>query len=237
MMRTYAWLLVGLLGCTKAGSNQEPEAKPEPIVVTAQARMPAPPAPPAPAPAPAPTPVPPPPPPAPSKVVAKVTVQMTAATLSDDCGASVPRAAKSDDDVDAGKAKAKSAFAKGDRACDQTSMQLSVNATAGGGPTRIAVKKVELFDDKGVKIGTLTARTPTIWSKDGHYKVWDQTIAPGQELSVSYTLSQPTWGPVADRRMRTYVLKAIITVGGGDQVVKRDVQISAPTSLPPGVKT
>ncbi len=224
-MRTSKWLLIGLLGCTKAGSNQESEVMHEPIVVTAQAKMPSP----TPAPAPKPQPTAP-----------KVTVQMTAATLADDCGGSAPRsppraAAKSDDAMEEPKAKSKSAFAKSDRACDQTSMQLSVKASAGGGATRITVKKVELFDDAGVKIGTLTASSPTVWTKDGAYKAWDQKITPGQELSVSYVLSQPAWGP--NRRLRTYVLKAVVTVGGDDRVVKRDVLITAPTSLPPGVKT
>ncbi len=227
-MRTSAWLLIGLLGCTKAGSNQEAEAQPEPIVVTAQARMPAP-APPTP-------PAPPPPSPAPAEAVSKVTVQMTAATLADDCGGTPPRAVKSDEASNR-ESKAKSASAKADRACDQTSMQLSVKASADGDATRITVKVVELFDTKGVKIGTLTASSPTVWTKGGTYKKWTQTIAPGQQLSVSYVLSQPPWAPVAKRRARMYVLKAVITVGGNDQVVKREVMIAAETSMPATMKT
>lgn len=230
-MRTSAWLLIGLLGCTKAGSHPEAEAQPEPIVVTAQARMPVttpPPAPPQP-------PAPPPPPPALAEAVSKVTVQMTAATLADDCGGAPPRAVKSDEA--SRESKAKSASAKADRACDQTSMQLSVKASADGDATRITVKKVELFDTKGVKIGTLTASSPTVWTKGGTYKKWSQTIAPGQQLSVSYVLSQPPWAPVAERRARMYVLKAVITVGRNDQVVKREVMIAAETSMPAGMKT
>ncbi len=219
MMRIrLAWVLVALVACTKAGSDRESASAPEPTIVIAQAK------PPAPAP----------PPPAPPKKVAKVTVQMTAATLADDCGHSALPAAT--DTVI--KAKAKSArFAKADRACDQTSMQLSIKMPADGRATQLTVKKVELFDDKGVKIGALTPRTPTIWSEDGMYKTWDQKITPGLELSVSYALSQPAWGAVPERRNRTYVLKAVVTVSGGDQVVQHDVQISAPTSLPPGAKT
>ncbi len=235
MMRTYAWLLVGLLGCTKAGGNQQSEAQPEPIVVSAQAKMPPPP--PAPAPPPTQPPVPAPPPPPPAEVTSKITVQMTAATLADDCGGSPPRTLKSDSASEETEPKAKSAVAKADRACDQTSMQLSVKASAGGGATRITVKKVELFDSKGVKIGTLTASSPTVWTKDGAYKPWGQKISPGQALSVSYVLSQPAWAPVADRRTRMYLLKAVVTVGGDDQVVKREVQITAETAMPPDMKT
>lgn len=242
MMRTrYAWLIVGLMACTKAGPTQESSAgSPEPVVVAqAPAAKFAQPPPPAPTPPPAPptTPTPPPAPPAPPPAAAKVNIQMTAATLADDCGgfAVDDEEASTEKNV---KAKAKSAqFAKADRGCDQSSMQLSIKMTSGGAATQLTVKKVELFDDKGTKIGTLTARTPTIWSKDGMYKTWDQKIAPGKELSVSYALSEPPWGTVNNRRNRTYVLKAVVTVGGTDQRVQRDVHIAAPTSLPPGVKT
>jgi len=160
---------------------------------------------------------------------------MTAATLADDCGGgpTAPEEASTEK-----RSKQKSAqFAKADRACDQSSMQLSIKLAAGGAATQLVVKKVELFDDKGARIATLTARAPTIWTKDGMYQAWDQQIAPGKELSVSYALSQPPWGAVTDRRNRAYVLKAVVTVGGKDQAVQRDVHIAAPTSLPPGVKT
>lgn len=208
-MRTrYAWLFVGLMACTKAGSNQETAAPPEPVPV--QAKPPA-------------------PPPPPPITVAKVTVQMTAATLTDDCGST---------SAPSPKAKAKSeSFAKEDRACDQSSMQLSVKATAGGAKAQLTVKSVELFDDKGAKIGSLTASSPTVWGADGTYAAWDQNIAAGTELSVSYVLSSPAWGSIADRRNHTYVLEAVVTIDGADQTVKRDVSVAAPTSLPPGVKT
>jgi hypothetical protein len=116
-------------------------------------------------------------------------------------------------------------------------MQLSITSAAGGAPSKIAVKKVEVFDDKGALIGEVSAANPMTWSTDGSYKPWDQAIAPGQELAVTYALSQPAWGAVNNRRTRLYVVKAIVTVDGGDQTVQRDVRISAPSSLPPGVKT
>ena len=213
-------MVVGLVACTKAGSTQDPALPPEPTFAQPpEAKMPPP------------TPAPPPPP----ATVSRVTVQMTSATLADDCGGGPP----------APKAKAKSALkadesasgGRARRACDQSSMQLSVVAAPGGSPTLLTVKKVELFDDKGALIGELTPRTPTVWSQNGTYQAWDGTIAPAQELAVSYALSQPPWGNVTSRWNRTYVLKAVLTVGGGDQAVQRDVQIAAPTFLPPNVKT
>ncbi len=116
-------------------------------------------------------------------------------------------------------------------------MQLSVVAAAGGAATRLSVKKVELLDDQGAMIGELMASTPSVWDPIGAYRAWDEGVAPGQDLSVSYALSQPPWDSVSGRRNRTYVLRAVITIGGGEQSVQRDVQIAARTSLPPGVKT
>jgi len=69
------------------------------------------------------------------------------------------------------------------------------------------------------------------------YQAWDQSVAPRQELSVSYALSEPPWDGVPNRRAQTYVLKAVITIGGGEQAVQREVSVAAPTILPPNVKT
>jgi hypothetical protein len=186
---------------------------------------------------PPPTPVPPPPAPAP-----KVTIEMTAATLADDCGGVAPPAAPRAKGVQRSQREEPSRGdeargARARRACDQSSMQLSIVVPAGGAATQLTVKKVELFDDKGVLIGELTPRTPTVWADDGTYTAWDQTIAPGKALSVSYALSQPPWGAVHERWNRTYVLKAVVTVGGGDRSVQRDVHVAAPTMLPPNVRT
>lgn len=220
MRRTLGSLLVGLVACTtnvnttpSPGTPPPPEPTPvvaapvEPTPVVAE--------------------------PAPGKAAA-VTVQMTAATLADDCGGPPTRAAES---ALKGKAKERSAKAKADRSCQQSSMQLSVVAAPDGAPTRLAVKKVELFDDAGKKLAELTARTPSVWDQNGTYQAWDQSITPGQDLSVSYALSEPPWHEVPDRRSRGYVLKAALAVGDTEQAVQRDVQVEAPTILPPGVKT
>lgn len=229
MRSTFSWLFVGLMACTNAGTTTNSGSPPP------ESTPPAEPTPSTPTTTP-PTPTTPPvePEPEPPAKLAAVTVQMTAATLADDCGGP-PRAARASSSAVKGKQKA--SVSKGDRACEQSSMQLSVVAGAGGGPIRLAVKKVELFDDKGATIGELTARTPSIWDEGGVYQAWDESVAPGKELSVSYALSQPPWGRVPDRRARGYVLKAVLTVGDGEQAVQRDVQVEAPTILPPNVKT
>lgn len=56
-------------------------------------------------------------------------------------------------------------------------------------------------------------------------------------MSVSYALASRRGTACPAKRSRTYVLRAVITIGGGEQSVQRDVQIAARTSLPPGVET
>lgn len=206
-------VVVGAMACTSAGT-----VKDDPVPPPSAPEVVAPPA--------ASTP----PPPAVTEVV-NVTVQMTAATLADECGGAPPAPAAKE------KSKAKRDSALRRTACEQSSMQLSVVAAAGSAETQVAVKKVELFDDTGALIGALTPGTPSVWGADGTYQAWDEKVGAGQELSVSYALSEPPWQNVPDRFNQTYVLKAVITVGSGDQAVQRDVRVAAPTSLPPNVKT
>ena len=234
MMRALA-VVIALGACTKAGPRNEPTTQPPtagvaPITTTT------------------------PPPPA---TVGEVTVVMTAATLADDCGGSPPwgpptasydpppvqpkgitrpvgKAESEYADIDASKSKSKS-MAR--RRCEQTSMQLAVTA-AGGSPAKLQVKKVELFDQSGKSLGVLAASKPTRWSdKSSSYEAWDESVVPDQKLSVSYVLAQPNWDAVPDRMNKTYTVKAIVTVDGGDRAVSKDVEVRAPTILPPGVKT
>ncbi len=120
-------------------------------------------------------------------------------------------------------------------------MQLSITATPGA-PVRVSVKKVEIFDDAGRSLGLLTPREPSIWSETGSYGPWDELISVGGQYSVSYSLSQPAWDE-DDRRNRTYVVRALVTVGGHDQSIDREVAlqkevtIEAPTNLPAMIKT
>lgn len=215
MRTSFAWVLAGLVSCTKTGPIQETVAPPPREPTFAQppeAKLP---------------------PPAPA-----ITVAMTAATLADDCGGiSPPPAARTQAKQRSDESSGGPSRVAARRACEQSSMQLSVIAPAGASANRLTVKKVELFDDQGALVGVVTPRAPTVWAQDGTYQPWDQKVAAGQELSVSYALSQPPWGEVTERWNRTYVLKAVITVGATDRSVQRDVHVAAPTMLPPNVRT
>lgn len=217
-MRRWFVSLVMVAACTKAGTGQEsPPGEPSPGKPTPGVSPTAPTAPPAKTIPPAPN----------------AKVELTAVTLADDCGGSPPwspptkQAAKQDSARPDSKAKAK-------RRCEQTSMQLSITAADA---SNLKVKKVELFDDKGTSLGTLAASKPTKWSEaSASYEAWDETFAPGS-ISVSYVLAQPAWDGIADRWNKTYTLKTVVSIGGADQSASKDVTLSAPTTLPPNVKT
>jgi len=209
-MTLLSFALAGLLGCTKAGSTSDPISNPPP-----GAR----------------------PPPA---VVAGVALQISAATLGEDCGfvadpaptgdrSERKRAAGSESEADMGE--------RAKRACQHSSMQLAVTGAPTGAPQTVRVKKVELFDDKGTLIGELAWRDPTVWKQDGTYGAWDQMVAASQALSVSYQLSAPDWSKVANRWDRSFTLKAVLTVDGADRSVQREVHVDAPVALPPDVET
>ncbi|HUS31284.1 MAG TPA: hypothetical protein VMZ53_22390 [Kofleriaceae bacterium] len=168
-------------------------------------------------------------------------VELTAVTLADDCGgappASPPVKTERAETATKAKSKADSATFEGARMrrCEQTSMQLTIIAAEG---SKIQVSSVELFDDKGTSLGTLTASRPTRWSDaSGTYEAWDESVTAGSTTSVSYVLTQPKWDHIGDRWNKTYTVKTVLSVGGVTQAAERNVTLTAPTSLPPNVKT
>lgn len=209
--------LAGALGCTASAPGSVDKA--EPVTPT----------PPAVEPTPGPT-------PEPDAVASTITVEMTAATLADDCGSgpsTPPRASRSKADVSHGKSAAKE---KAKRRCEQSSIQLAIAAPMDAAPAELAVRSVELLLESGASVDTLEARAPSMWSEEG-YTPWDQRIEPGRDLSVSYAVTEPDWSTVTDRWNQTFTVKAVISIGGSDRTVQQSVTVDAPTSLPPGVKT
>ena len=90
----------------------------------------------------------------------------------------------------------------------------------------------------GKSLGTLTASKPTRWSEStAVYEAWDEAFTAGSRSNVSYVLTQPKWDHVANRMNKTFTLKAVLTIDGIDQTAQKDVTLTAPTSLPPNVRT
>lgn len=222
-----AFLFAGLLGCSAAAVAVAAELeigppKSPPITVANTPVVPATPATPLPS--------------------DRVTVELTAVTLGEDCGvAPAPKksAAAESQQKPLADSSAKPGFAPARRqACEQTSMQLSVSSPVGFAETTLRVKKVQVFDENGKLVGTLTPRTPTVWgSASGTYLPWDEKVASAATLSVSYALSAPDWSKTKDRWNKTFTVKAVVTVGGADQKLERDVFVVSETHLPPDVVT
>jgi hypothetical protein len=156
----------------------------------------------------------------------KATVTLTSVTFADDCGGTVPHsppmktastAAPADE-----AAPAKESIAAR-RRCEQTSMQLAVAAAA---DTEVRIKSVEVFDESGKALGTLTASKPTRWIDDrAAYEAWDEKLVTGQTARASYVLSQPAFVNRWDERDRTYTVKVVASVGGVDQPLQTTVMI------------
>jgi hypothetical protein len=157
-----------------------------------------------------------------------VMVELAAVTLGDDCGGSP--AVMAPMDICEGCTYTPH--------CDQTSMQLSLKATAGTGSTAIQVKKVELLDHRGAFLADLTSRTPTRWNGDA-YQPWNQSIEAGRTLSASYMLTAPDWNKLTKGRWnahtKTFQLRVTLAVGSKDRTV--DKQSITPALLEPAVPT
>lgn len=178
--------------------------------------------------------------PAPAVSIGGVKVQMTAATLEEDCsgaGAPYPAPAPAPEAVPQIRRSERTKNAVDlERGCAQTSMQLSIVSENLEKPASVSVTKVEFFDESGKSLGELTPRAPMVWNAtSGVYEAWDQKIGDAQNLSVSYSLSTPPWDKLPRRWGQTFVMKAAIAIGEKNETVQRDVQTQ--TRLPPGVKT
>jgi len=223
-MRTrFVFALVGVLGCTASGPSSVDKA--EPVTPTSPEVEPG---------------IKPGVEPPGDAVAPAPTVEMTAATLADDCGGG-PNTPPEAPPVKAATKLEKSDEAprnsKAKRRCEQSSIQLAIAAPADAEPAVVAVKSVELFLESGASVGKLEARAPSVWSDEDGYTPWDQSIEPGEDLAVSYAVTEPDWTKVEDRWNQTFTVKAVLSIGGSDKIVQQSVAVDAPTSLPPGVKT
>lgn len=230
MRKGLAVVVVGLLGCSLTGpssadekpavspSQPEPETIAEPDVEDDSV---------------------------PKPELGAIEVLMTAATLADDCGGGPntrPEPSKAPKEKRKSKSKSmgksdRGSRSKAERRCEQSSIQLSVTAPTDAASTKLAVKSVEILLASGASLGMLQTRAPSVWSDPDGYAPWDENVEPGQDLSVSYALTQPDWSQVKDRWNQTYTVKAVISVAGSDKTVEHNVVVDAPTSLPPNVKT
>lgn len=170
---------------------------------------------------------------------ANATVTLTSVSFADDCGGTAPfnppapapskHAAPSVVPESVAQDAAKTSVAK--RRCEQTAMQLAIGAQA---DTEVHIKSIEVFDEAGKSLGTLTASKPTRWiDASSAYEAWDEKVAAKDTARVSYVLSQPAFVNHYDSHDRTYTVKVVASVGGVDQPLQTSVMIVAqPAPVP-----
>lgn len=110
--------------------------------------------------------------------------------------------------------------------CSQSTMQLTLSHD-GKQALPIEVKAVRLTAaGTGALLGTTPFRKPSRWTDDGRYEAWDQSLAAGAELKVSYKLGQPDWSLVAkaldndDTYGQRYVVEVDIAFAGRSITVR-----------------
>jgi hypothetical protein len=167
---------------------------------------------------------------------ANVTVVMASVKLGEDCGSNpvpVLPTAMADQEF---QGESKRSIPRGESACRQTAMQLSVTSQAGGLPSELRIEKVEVFDEADRLIGEMVPREPMIWS-NGSYVPWNQQVAPNQQLSVSYALGHASLGSVYELQVSVYKVKAVVSVGGTKHTLSKQATVFAETILPADVET
>lgn len=168
---------------------------------------------------------------------AEVRVEIASVTLGQECdphaAAKAEATIEADADVSAESVPAGRSAAKRKRACEQSTLQLSIWGPQVGKPVELRVGAVELLDEQGRALGQLRAREPTRF--DGSvYRAWDQQVAPRSTQTVSYKLGA---APVPIARDTGYRVQVRLTVGGRDRTVTKALRLESPAYLPPDVKT
>lgn len=173
----------------------------------------------------------------------KVDIAIASVTLADDCGGgptvappALPQPAEKTASVHSSQAKVAAGaslsqdVAMGDRACEQSSIQLRV-ANSTDLASKVTVQKVELLDASGTKVADLTPRAPSRWADDS-YQAWDEQVAANATIQVSYALTAPH---VA--RGETYTVRVVLGAADGERTLETKTTLEFEASLPPGVVT
>jgi hypothetical protein len=165
----------------------------------------------------------------------QVEISIASVTLADDCGGgpsagfAQPPAAEHEGPSQ-GAAMKSQAISAGDRACEQSSIQLRI-ANPTDEASSIAIQTIEVIDASGARVAELTSRAPSRWV-DSAYQAWDEQIAPNQVLQVSYALSTPYLA-----RGASYTVKVTLATGDDQRTLEQKTTLQAEASLPPDAVT
>jgi hypothetical protein len=172
----------------------------------------------------------------PSNTSDQLEITISSVTLADDCGtgpsASVSASQSMAEDMDVSSRSAGAAMkvAAGDRACEQSTIQLRI-ANGEADAATVRIRTIEVIDENGQRVAELTARDPSRWVGDS-YQAWDEQVAAAQTLEVSYALSAPY---VA--RGATYTVRVTVAAGDSERTLEQRATLEAEASMPPDAVT
>ncbi len=158
----------------------------------------------------------------------EVEASIASVTLAQDCGASEPTAPslRAGDCAEEGPC----GF------CQQTAVQLAIEAGAGDASVPFEVLAVRLHTMDGRLLQELAPRGARVFSGD-QYVAWDEQIAPGASLQVSYDTSAPDWAAIGGGdAWSTYGMSFRIVMVVRIDGVERTLQF-APASREPEIVT
>lgn len=169
-----------------------------------------------------------------------VMVSLASVTLGEDCGGKLPAPVPTGADAQDRKRAPRidsDALVASDSGCAQTSMQLSVTTHPKLVATTMKIKKVELLDDKGKLLETLTASKASKWAGKA-YVAWNESVTANDKLVASYLLTTPNWNKLGGRRAATlkkFQLRVTLDIGGKNKAI--DKQVTAAAFMEPQIDT
>lgn len=156
-----------------------------------------------------------------------VDASIASVTLGDDCAAE--RGPGIAGDCEPG-------FAECGGFCTQTGVRLHLEAAADGPAVPFEVLRVRMYTMDGALVDELSGRNPREFAEDG-YGPWDEMIAPGADLSVSYDLDAPDWASIGGGdEWETYGMSFRIEIDVRVDGVERTLEFE-PASREPEVVT
>lgn len=135
--------------------------------------------------------------------------ELSSVTLSDDCGGT---------GLVAPDCAAEDSFCG---FCRQSGLQLHFTAVHVDETLPVEIVSVELLEEGGLFISNLTPRDPRTFGDEG-YETWDETIAPGEELHVTYDTTAPDWSIAEGERGRAtrYRVRVVVRIDGIERTLE-----------------
>lgn len=105
--------------------------------------------------------------------------------------------------------------------CTQSSLQIHLVASAEGEEVPFEIVSVRVVDAEAHLVGALTSRNPRVFADDG-YTSWDETLAPGETLDVTYDTTAPDWYASGARLGwgETFDVEVVVRIDGVERTLR-----------------